>query len=430
MSNSQPKWGADGSDIPTIDPHTKAKHQIIEEYIENLIITLHQKTRRGEENFTFIDGFCGGGIYDDQEDSRKWEGSPIRIIKAVRSAYKKCKRKYPLNVKYIFIDNKKNHINCLKNYSMLEAGLEELVNEQQHEIFGDFGSLIEQCEFICSDFENAVSHCIDIVKNRKGHSFFLIDPFGWSDVSMSSIRSINNLKGTEILYTYMIERLKRFVIGKHSDLTLSFNTILEASGYYESENLKLLDRVSGQRYLRNESLRLFRDKGNTKHIHTFSLIPRGYIDVLYYLMHFSQNITALQVMKETLWKYNNLHHLFEFKVYGFGLKTIDYYEQQQKLDFCIESSLENHESCIDILDKDLGKNIINGYEATFEQICNDYMEKHPATKNHFEYLINRLLQDKEIEILRANKILRERDGKNIRKQDIIRYTGNKQLYLF
>ncbi|WP_143437685.1 three-Cys-motif partner protein TcmP, partial [Hydrocoleum sp. CS-953] len=281
MSNSKAKWGADGSELPTIDPHTKAKHQIIEEYIENLIITLHQKTRRGEENFTFIDGFCGGGMYDDQEDSRKWEGSPIRIIKAVRSAQKKCKRKYPLNVKYIFIDNKKNHINCLKNYSMLEAGLEELVNQQQHEISGDFGSLIEQCEFICRDFENAVYHCIDTAKNRKGHSFFLIDPFGWSDVSMSSIRRINTLKGSEILYTYMIDYLKRFAMGKHSDDTTNFNKILEASGYYELENFKQLDIVDGQRYLRNESLRLFRDKGNTKHIHTFSLIPKGFTVVLY-----------------------------------------------------------------------------------------------------------------------------------------------------
>ncbi|MGD1715620.1 hypothetical protein [Dapis sp. BLCC M172] len=72
MSNSKAKWGADGSELPTIDPHTKAKHQIIEEYIENLIITLYGKTRYGERTFTFIDGFCGGGMYDDQESSRKW----------------------------------------------------------------------------------------------------------------------------------------------------------------------------------------------------------------------------------------------------------------------------------------------------------------------------------------------------------------------
>lgn len=128
MSKSQAKWSPDGSELPTIDPQTKAKHQIIEEYIENLIITLYGKAKYGEQTFTFIDGFSGGGMYSDQEHSKKWEGSPIRIIKAVRSAYNKCKRKYPLNIKYIFIDNKLNHIDCLKNYSMLEAGLIDLLN--------------------------------------------------------------------------------------------------------------------------------------------------------------------------------------------------------------------------------------------------------------------------------------------------------------
>lgn len=37
MSGAQAKWSPDGSYIPSVDVHTEAKHQIIEEYIENLI---------------------------------------------------------------------------------------------------------------------------------------------------------------------------------------------------------------------------------------------------------------------------------------------------------------------------------------------------------------------------------------------------------
>ncbi|NEP10706.1 MAG: hypothetical protein F6K14_10915 [Symploca sp. SIO2C1] len=69
MSKAQAKWSADGSYVPPIDVHTEAKHQIIEEYIENLIITLVGKARYGERTFTFIDGFCGGGIY--KKDNKK-----------------------------------------------------------------------------------------------------------------------------------------------------------------------------------------------------------------------------------------------------------------------------------------------------------------------------------------------------------------------
>ncbi|MBD2384859.1 hypothetical protein [Cylindrospermum sp. FACHB-282] len=69
MSGSQPTWCADGSSLPPIDPHTKAKHLIIEQYIENLVITLYKKALYGVTKFTFIDGFCGGGMYDHKDNN-------------------------------------------------------------------------------------------------------------------------------------------------------------------------------------------------------------------------------------------------------------------------------------------------------------------------------------------------------------------------
>ncbi len=133
MSKAQAKWSADGSYIPSIDPHTQAKHRILEAYIENLIITLYGTGQHGLERFTFVDGFCGGSIYDDQENKNSWYGSPIRIINAVREGYKKSKRTYSLDVKFIFIDNNPEHLNCLKHYYIPQAGFEELVDEQTHE---------------------------------------------------------------------------------------------------------------------------------------------------------------------------------------------------------------------------------------------------------------------------------------------------------
>ncbi|MEP0750612.1 three-Cys-motif partner protein TcmP [Trichocoleus sp. Lan] len=432
MSGSQAKWSADGSYIHPLDTHTKAKHQILEEYIENLIITLYGKGRYGETTFTFIDGFCGGGMYDDKDNNTEWQGSPLRIIKAVREGYKKSRRQYPLNVNFIFIDNKQDHLDCLRNYSMPKAGFGNLVDSLSHEFKCDeFESLlVEKCEFRCGEFEDLVNWCVFTVSARKGHSFFLLDPFGWTDISMASIRLINSITGSEILYTYMIRDLKRFVIGKHGRDTATFNRILEADGYYESVNLKSLDEPAEQRYLRNESLRLFREKGKAKYAHTFSLIPKGYIVVIYYLMHFSQNLTALQVMKDTLWKYNNLCHLFEFEVYGFGLKTVDHYKQSPKLDFYIEGTIDSHNACIETLDREIGQLIRSNYEGTqFRQICNDTMQQNPANKKHYEYYFNRLRRDKEIEVVRKGKIIR---GEKIELQnsDIIRGTGNKQIYLF
>lgn len=238
MSKAQAIWNADGSKLPPIDIHTKAKHLIIDKYIENLVITLYKKAAYGVTTFTFIDGFCGGGMYKD--NNNEWEGSPIRIIKAVREAHKKSHRIYPepLNVRFIFIDNKKSHLNCLKTYSMPKSGLGNLVDEKPHKFIHEYGDIIEQCEFINGEFEKLANACIFTVQNRKGHSFFLLDPFGWTDVSMETIRNINNLKGSEILYTYMIAFITRFISERYTTQRRGFQNILEADGYYEAANLE------------------------------------------------------------------------------------------------------------------------------------------------------------------------------------------------
>ncbi|MGK7884861.1 MAG: hypothetical protein AB4057_09580 [Crocosphaera sp.] len=77
MSNSDTKWTSDGRTIPDIEPHTKTKHLLTEQYVTDLIHTLYGKSfPHGTKIFTFIDGFCGGGIYKDPDSSNLWYGSP------------------------------------------------------------------------------------------------------------------------------------------------------------------------------------------------------------------------------------------------------------------------------------------------------------------------------------------------------------------
>lgn len=87
MSKFPTKWSADGKIIPNIEPHTKTKHLLIEQYVSNLIYTLYGTGKYGVTSFTFVDGFCGGGIYNDRESHNTWYGSPIRLINAIREGY-------------------------------------------------------------------------------------------------------------------------------------------------------------------------------------------------------------------------------------------------------------------------------------------------------------------------------------------------------
>jgi three-Cys-motif partner protein len=429
MSKSQATWSPDGSYLPPIDPHTKAKHLIIEQYIENLVITLYKKAAYGVTTFTFIDGFCGGGIYDDKDNNQEWEGSPIRLIKAVREAHKKSQRIYPvpLNVKFIFIDSKKSHLSCLKTYSMHKAGLGELVNEKPHEFRHEYGDRIEECQFIHGEFEDLVNTCIFTVESRKGHSFFLLDPFGWTHISMNTIRRINSLKGSEILYTYMIFYIKRFLKERNTTQKRGFQQILEADGYYELANLED-NSVGEQCYLRDQTVKLFLEKGKSKYVFTFALIPRGDNNVLYYLLHLSQNLTALEVIKECFELENNLDYQYHYEIYGYGFKTSDFYNQNQLL-LELNITKDTYEVCIDKLDQDVGKLIIDNPDGiSYQEIRARTMHLNPANKKIYNKYLSRYFSEKEIEIWRDGKLL-SRSQSEYKKSDIIKIPKKYQLSL-
>jgi three-Cys-motif partner protein len=409
------EWSADGKDLPNVDPHTKAKHKILEEYIENLIITLYGKGRYGVTTFTFIDAFCGGGMYRDPETRTEWEGSPSRIIKAVQRGYEKSNRQYPLNVKYIFMDNNQTHLDCLKNYSLPSAGLEDMV-------------LSGQCDFECGDFENLVNWLIFTVDERKGHSLFLLDPFGWTQVSMESIRKINSLTGSEIIYTYMIDYIARFIELRNDAQFNNFKNILEAEGYYSKAEASKIGDFGEQCYLRDESMRLFRERGNAKYVFTFSLIPKG-DRVLYYLMHMSGNLTALEVVKESFWKENTLDYEYCFEVYGHGFRTANYYQREQ-MNLKFDISKGSDEFCIEKLDRDVGILVEDNMDGiSFRDISHQTMEKNPANRKHYNKYLNRRRDCSEIEVIRKGKILTNKKV-DFRRKDIIRVTRYKQLFFF
>jgi three-Cys-motif partner protein len=340
MSNSDTKWSADGTEIPFVEQHTKTKHLLTEQYVTDLIHTLYGTGQHGVTSFTIIDGFCGGGIYNDRDSDNIWFGSPIRLINAVQEGYLKSGRTYPLNVKFIFIDKKKEHLECLKNMAMSQAELEHLSNEKQYTIKTEFGDLILECEFINDEFENKVDYCVLQSENRKGHSLFILDPYGWSDVSMESFRKINSLKKSEIIYTFMVDFIKRFIYDPKWQARETFTKVLETDGYFNLNHFQTLDTFGEQAEFRNDFMKLLRDKGNASKIITFAMMPNNNNRVLYYLFHICSHLRALEVMKDGSWKFNNLNYQYHYDIYGFGFKAAFFYEDNQ-----IELKLDINKEC-------------------------------------------------------------------------------------
>jgi three-Cys-motif partner protein len=408
-------WSSDGQLLPETEAHSKAKHQVLEDYVKNWILTLCGNNIGSKKTVTLIDGFCGGGVYRDPENRNElWYGSPIRMIHAVQEGLKavqteKGKPGYELNVKFIFIDENKDYLDCLK-LQMANVGLQDYLDDT------------DKCEFICGEFENLVDKVLQIISSRKGSSFFFLDPLGYTDVSMESLRKIINFGKSEVLYTFMIDFIQRFLTERDSSLEIAFSQVLEADGYYQDfmsyktqKRANKTETQAKQQYLRNETMRLFRHKGTATYVYSFALLPnKG--TVKYYLIHLASNATAQKVMKESLWTVNNLDFMYQFRygVYGLGFRAPDYYERNLRV-FDFKDS--NVQAAIDDLTDSLIPIIHEADDGVLMQDLHQHtMQTNPAIWQHYEQLINEQRSNKEIEVFRDGKITSSR---KIKPGDVI-----------
>ncbi|MBW4545919.1 MAG: three-Cys-motif partner protein TcmP [Symplocastrum torsivum CPER-KK1] len=411
-------WSADGTLLLELQPHTRAKHQLLAEYIRNWIDTLCSNNRWRESKVTLVDGFCGGGLYRDGNSF--WEGSPIKMIRMLEEGYRmvreeRSKPYYHLHFKFIFIDKQKEHIDCLRK-QIIDAGLGHYLDS-------------DRCQLICKEFEKAVDECISQAKG--GHSFFLLDPCGIDDVSMSSIRKIIDLGNSEILWTYMIKHLLRLLPqSKINDKEIKrrvIQDILEAEMYYDYKHYKQLESTknitAAQQYLKNQSLQLIRNQGRIKYLYPFALM-KDKNTVLYYLVHLANDPKAIEVMKYSTWKYNNLEYRYHYDCYGVGFRTLEYYEENSK--FC-DVDETNLNICLEDLSKKILPLIGNSEDGlTLSEIQDRIIEATPATSEHLIFLINELKKFNEVEVIKTNG--KDFKGYNIAPKYLIRKPWQRTLF--
>ncbi|MEN1341844.1 three-Cys-motif partner protein TcmP, partial [Pseudomonas aeruginosa] len=78
------KWNISTGTYPQIDPHSKIKHKIIQDYIRSYITVVMSNQMIPRIGISIIDGFCGGGIYKDDDGIGIHYGSPIIALETVR----------------------------------------------------------------------------------------------------------------------------------------------------------------------------------------------------------------------------------------------------------------------------------------------------------------------------------------------------------
>ncbi|PSB21348.1 hypothetical protein C7B76_05205 [filamentous cyanobacterium CCP2] len=407
---SEVKWTVDGLMLD-IDHHTKTKHLLLESYLQDWVETLTGNCKIGTGQVTLVDGFCGGGIYRDGDDY--WEGSPIRMIRAVEAGWRSVKERKPyqdLNIAYLFVDAQREHTECLK-YQIREAGYGELLDSGR-------------CRVVTGDFEDQLEDCLSWVKQRGGHSFFFLDPFGLADLPGMS-RAILSLGRSEVLLNHMQHDGFMRPMGWHRSRG-SIETFLEKYGFANHYDwCKEIDKLSTlkqQALLHDSALRLYRECSAPRFAWTFAFM-RNPNTVYYYLIHLSNKPTAVSVMRRTLWKYNNLDYQFHYGIFGLGYRTLDDLNQNLQL---LDIHQRNSQACQEKLREQLERFMFAQKALQFRKLFEGTVEQHPATREDYMGVIHQMVLDGDLEIIREE---RSRCTSRIFNKDIIRKSEAKQLVL-
>lgn len=407
---SEVKWTVDGLMLD-IDHHTRTKHLLLESYLQDWVETLTGNCKIGTGQVTLIDGFCGGGIYRDGDSF--WEGSPIRMIRAIEASWQKVKERKPyqdLDIAYLFVDAQKEHTECLKQ-QIREAGFGELL---------DTG----RCRVVTGDFEDQLEGCLNWVRQRGGYSFFFLDPFGLADLPGMS-KAILSLGRSEVLLNHMQHDGLMRPMGWHRSRG-SLPTFLEkydlVNHYDWCKEIDALSILKQQALLHDSALRLYRDLSQPRFAWTFAFM-RNPNTVYYYLIHLSNNPTAVSVMRRTLWKHNNLDYQFHYGVMGLGYRTLDDLDQNLQL---LDIHQRNSQACQEKLREQLDRFVFNQEALPFRKLFEGTVEQHPATREDCMGVIHQMVLDGDLEIIRED---RSRCTARIFNKDVIRKAEVKQLIL-
>ena len=255
-----------------LEPHSRAKHEILKRYLQAWMPILGQ---RNYPELLYIDGFAGPGRYSNRE-----YGSPIIALRAALKQQKILKPK----MSFLFVERVNDRAN------MLRTILDEIPIPPQFSVQVDGGRT----------FEDAVTEYLDARTGngqRLPPTFAFVDPFGWSGAPFHLVRRILSYPSCEVLVTFMYEEINRFI--GHADQEKNFDSFFGTEGWRQITSVS--DPRERNRQLHDLYLNQLRDSAGMKYVRSFEM--RNDRDVTdYYLFYATSNLLGLKKMKEAMWK--------------------------------------------------------------------------------------------------------------------------------
>ncbi len=279
-----------------LDPHTRAKHDILRRYWQAWLPIMARTNQR----VLYIDGFSGPGRYAGGED-----GSPLIVLNA---AYQH-KARPKSEVVFVFIEKDR------KRFEHLSETIEQMLptlppNFKVHCMQGEFDEKM-----------SAVFRDLDDQRNKLAPSLVFVDPFGFSQTPFATIKRIVNYPKCEILVTFMYEEINRFL--SHPDHAETYNQLFGTDRWKNILGLNESDkRLRAIHDIYRDQLR----NAGAEFVRSFRMLNRGN-RTDYFLFFATSNLKGLEKMKEAMWSADP-SGTFAFSDYTDSTKTMNLFPNE------------------------------------------------------------------------------------------------------
>lgn len=408
-------WDWRGQIFPTIDPHSKVKHLIIQEYLQAYVQVLMRNALIPELRLSVVDGFCGGGQYHDVGGGAHF-GSPIITLNAVREAEAiiNLKRTQPRTVRTqnFFVDVKQANIDCLR--AVLAAqGL---------------GHRIDRDVFLqCSDFSHSLPAITKRIKDfgYGERAIFLLDQYAYGDVPFSSIKTIfNNIKNAEVLLTFNVDALITYLSDRKSNRKAIANIGLEQHiPWSELAALKATQRHEWQYLIQRCLSKGILIESGAKFMTVFFITPLGANPRTYWFIHLANQYRANDVMKSIHWRHgNHFSHMLSPSLFvGYDANRDVRVTSQEELVLGEEHHFDgvtNERICTELSEL-LPQQLYAKREQTFESLMHSMANYTMADEEVIKRSLNVAVANQDLEVRDKNGVSKRRKGESIRLSDVI-----------
>lgn len=257
-------------------PHTKAKHDILERYLGAWFGILGQS--RYDSRVVVLDGFAGPGRYDDGE-----LGSPIVALNTLleHKAFTNF-----TGTDFVFVFNEWNS----ERFVSLQR---EIYMVQERHSPWPVNVHIEAHNV---NFQDLTRDILDAIPEGRqlAPTFAFVDPFGYRDVPMTLIRDLVKSPKIELFIYFDFNSVNRFakagVVDKH------FTALFHSEEYKNAP-----DGPGRGKFLHDLYEQQLRQVCNFAHICSFEMIHQnGHIGS--YLFFCTKNDQAFDKMKQAMWR--------------------------------------------------------------------------------------------------------------------------------